>query len=66
MIGSQSGVAKSIASGSVVSGTPSMPHRLWLRITGLIARLPNLRDSLKQVEKRVEALETQLGNKKKG
>ena len=58
-------MAKSIASGCVVSGTPSMPHRLWLRITGLIVRLPKLRDSLKQVEKRLEALETQWANEKK-
>jgi len=30
MIGSQSGVAKSLSRGDVVSGTPAMPHRLWL------------------------------------
>jgi UDP-3-O-[3-hydroxymyristoyl] glucosamine N-acyltransferase len=57
MIGSQSGVAKSIPSGQIVSGTPTMPHRLWLRITGLIGRLPQFQNRLGTVEKRLEALE---------
>ncbi|MBN1106569.1 MAG: UDP-3-O-(3-hydroxymyristoyl)glucosamine N-acyltransferase, partial [Deltaproteobacteria bacterium] len=51
MIGSQSGVAKSIPAGEVVSGTPTMPHRLWLRISGLITRLPEFLDRLKRLEK---------------
>jgi UDP-3-O-[3-hydroxymyristoyl] glucosamine N-acyltransferase len=57
MIGSQSGVAKSIPAGEVVSGTPTMPHRLWLRTRGLITRLPELLDRLKGLEKRMEELE---------
>ena len=57
MIGSQSGVAKSIPAGEVVSGTPTMPHRLWLRTRGLVTRLPELLDRLKSLEKRLEELE---------
>ncbi|MBW1804435.1 MAG: UDP-3-O-(3-hydroxymyristoyl)glucosamine N-acyltransferase [Deltaproteobacteria bacterium] len=57
MIGSQSGVAKSLESGEVVSGTPTMPHRLWLKTRGLIARLPRFHDRLRHLEKRVKALE---------
>jgi UDP-3-O-[3-hydroxymyristoyl] glucosamine N-acyltransferase len=57
MIGSQSGVAKSLEAGEVVSGTPSMPHRLWLKTRGLIARLPRFHDHLRDLEKRVRALE---------
>jgi UDP-3-O-[3-hydroxymyristoyl] glucosamine N-acyltransferase len=60
MIGSQSGVAKSISSGEVVSGTPTMPHRLWLRTRGLITRLPQLNDRIRSLEKKVEELEKQL------
>jgi UDP-3-O-[3-hydroxymyristoyl] glucosamine N-acyltransferase len=63
MIGSQSGVAKSIPPGDVVSGSPTMPHRLWLRITRLIMRLPKLRERMILLEKRLEAIEGQLANK---
>ena len=59
MVGSQAGVAKSIAPGGVVSGTPSMPHRLWLRTSGLLTRLPQLNDRLRRLEKKVEELDTQ-------
>ena len=56
MIGSQSGVAKSISPGEVVSGCPTMPHRLWLRTSGLITRLPQFSERLRNLEKRMEEL----------
>jgi UDP-3-O-[3-hydroxymyristoyl] glucosamine N-acyltransferase len=57
MIGSQSGVAKSIPSGEVVSGTPTMPHRLWLKTRGLIAKLPELNERIHALEKKLAELE---------
>ena len=60
MVGPRSGVVKSISPGEVVSGTPTMPHRLWLRTTGLISRLPQLNDRIRSLEKKVEELEKQL------
>ena len=57
MIGSQSGVPKSISPGEVVFGTPAMPHRVWLRTSALIPRLPQLNDRLRRLEKKVEELE---------
>lgn len=60
MIGSQSGVAKSVSPGEVVSGCPAMPHRLFLRTSGLIMRLPQLNDRLRQLERRLEELEKKL------
>jgi UDP-3-O-[3-hydroxymyristoyl] glucosamine N-acyltransferase len=62
MIGSQSGVAKSIPAGEVVSGTPTMPHRLWLRTRGLITRLPEFLDRLRSLEKRLEEMEKKSGS----
>ena len=56
MVGPRSGVVKSISPGEVVSGTPTMPHRLWLRTTGLISRLPQLNDRIRSLEKKVEEL----------
>jgi UDP-3-O-[3-hydroxymyristoyl] glucosamine N-acyltransferase len=60
MIGSQSGVPKSIPSGEVVSGTPAMPHRLWLKTSGIIRRLPQFSEHLRHLEKRVAELETKI------
>ena len=57
MIGSQSGVSKSISAGEVVSGTPAIPHRLWLKTRGLIPRLPDLVEKLRNLEKKVAELE---------
>jgi UDP-3-O-[3-hydroxymyristoyl] glucosamine N-acyltransferase len=57
MIGSRSGVVKSVSPGKVVSGTPSMPHRLWLRTTRVILRLPEMHDRLRRLENKVEELE---------
>jgi UDP-3-O-[3-hydroxymyristoyl] glucosamine N-acyltransferase len=60
MVGSQAGVAKIVKGGEIVSGTPAMPHRLWLRTSGLITRLPAFSERLRHLEKKVEELENQL------
>jgi UDP-3-O-[3-hydroxymyristoyl] glucosamine N-acyltransferase len=57
MIGSQSGVPKSISKGQIVSGTPAMPHRLWLKTRGLIPRLPQFTERLRSLERKVAGLE---------
>ncbi len=56
MIGSQSGVAKSLEAGEVVSGTPAVPHRLWLKTSRLLTRLPLLNKKVKELEKKLEEI----------
>ena len=56
MVAGKSGVAKSIPSGEVVSGIPTMPHRLWLKTRGHIRRLPEYSERLKGLESRVKEL----------
>jgi len=56
MIGSGSRVFKSVSPGDVVSGNPTMPHRLWLKTRSLISRLPQLYMRLQSLEKKVEKL----------
>jgi UDP-3-O-[3-hydroxymyristoyl] glucosamine N-acyltransferase len=51
MVGSQAGIAKSVRPGEVVSGTPAIPHRKWLRVSGLTARLPDIVDRIKKLER---------------
>jgi UDP-3-O-[3-hydroxymyristoyl] glucosamine N-acyltransferase len=58
MIGSQSGVAKSLGAGEIVSGSPAIPHRLWLKTSALIPQLPELLDRLRRLEKRLDDLDS--------
>jgi UDP-3-O-[3-hydroxymyristoyl] glucosamine N-acyltransferase len=55
----RSGVVKSIPAGAVVSGSPTMPHRLWLKTREHIRRLPDYFERLKELEKRIGELEQQ-------
>jgi len=54
-----SGVLKSIPAGEVVSGFPTMPHRLWLKTRGHIRKLPEYSEKLKELDKRIRKLEQQ-------
>ncbi len=57
MIGSQSGIHKSIPAGQVVTGSPALPHKVWLRAATLSGKLPEMNDRLRSVEKKLETLE---------
>jgi UDP-3-O-[3-hydroxymyristoyl] glucosamine N-acyltransferase len=60
MMAAGSGVFKSIPEGEVISGFPSMPHRLWLKTRGLIKRLPEYSERLQALEDKIKQLENQL------
>lgn len=56
MVGAQSGVFGHIEKG-IHSGSPSIPHRDWLRSTALFAKLPELQKRIKELEEKIKALE---------
>ena len=56
-IGPQAGVTASVPDGEIVSGSPEMPHRLWLRVQRIICRLPELKKKLSEIEKRLNKVE---------
>ncbi|MBF0526359.1 MAG: UDP-3-O-(3-hydroxymyristoyl)glucosamine N-acyltransferase [Deltaproteobacteria bacterium] len=60
MIGPQSGVTKSLEKGAVVTGTPAMPHRTFLKTSVLIPKLPELNKTVQRLEKRILELEQKL------
>ncbi len=57
MVGGKSGVAKDIPPGEIVSGTPAVPHRIWLKLTRLIPRLPEFFKRLRDLETRLKQIE---------
>ncbi|VVS91209.1 UDP-3-O-(3-hydroxymyristoyl)glucosamine N-acyltransferase [Desulfoluna spongiiphila] len=59
IVGPDAGVVKSVGDGEVVSGTPAMPHKLWLRLMGLMPKLPDLKRTVDRLEKRVARLESE-------
>jgi len=60
MVAAQSGVHKDIAPGQVVAGSPHKPHRDWLRTEACISKLPEMRNTMTALLKRVEILEARL------
>ncbi len=60
MIAGRSGLARSVAPGEIVSGSPAIPHQTWLKSSSLVARLPQMNDRLRQVERRLAELDRRL------
>jgi UDP-3-O-[3-hydroxymyristoyl] glucosamine N-acyltransferase len=58
VIGGQAGVGKEVPPGSVVMGSPALPHLEFKRQLGALARLPRLGKALRALEERLRALET--------
>jgi len=63
MVGAQSGVPSSLAANSGYSGSPTMPHRDWLRAMAVVPRLPELKKNISALEKRIAELEAALNRK---
>lgn len=57
IIGAQAGVAKDVEPGTVLMGTPAIPHTLWRRAQACVARLPEWARKLQEFEKRLGRLE---------
>lgn len=56
-VGAQGGVIADVADGAVVVGTPSMPHKAFMRSSSYFQKLPELARTLRELEKRLTALE---------
>lgn len=60
MVGAQSGVPSSLPANAAYSGSPTMPHKEWLRSAMVVPRLPELKKTVSALEKRVAELESKL------
>jgi UDP-3-O-[3-hydroxymyristoyl] glucosamine N-acyltransferase len=66
MIAARTGVVRDVGSHEVIAGFPAMPHKAWLRSTGVIAKLPELRQQLRELERRLAELEAATSRKSPG
>jgi UDP-3-O-[3-hydroxymyristoyl] glucosamine N-acyltransferase len=65
MVGPQSGVGKDIPPNQVVTGSPPLPHKEWLRTVLTLPKLPELWRKIGQLEANVRALEAGQDVKRK-
>jgi UDP-3-O-[3-hydroxymyristoyl] glucosamine N-acyltransferase len=56
VVTAQSGIHSTPEPGAVVSGSPAIENRAWLKSTAVFARLPELQRRLRELERRVESL----------
>jgi len=60
MVGAQSGVPSDLTANQAYSGTPVLPHREWLRVVNVSPKLPEMRKTLIEIEKRLKKIEETL------
>jgi len=66
MVAAQSGVHEDVAPNQIISGTPHMSHKKWLRAQACIPRLPEMWKTVKSLLKRIDALEQETTSKEQG
>lgn len=56
----QTGIANSVDAGIIISGSPAIDHRNWLRSSVAFSRLPEIQKTVRSLEARVALLEKSL------
>ena len=49
----QAGISSNVPPGEIVSGSPAMPHKIFLKSSSIIRRLPEMAKTLKQIKKQL-------------
>jgi UDP-3-O-[3-hydroxymyristoyl] glucosamine N-acyltransferase len=57
MIGAQSGVPNDLPPNGIYTGSPAIPHRDYLRMAMSLPKLPEMRKTLKEIERRLAKIE---------
>ncbi|PLY08304.1 MAG: UDP-3-O-(3-hydroxymyristoyl)glucosamine N-acyltransferase [Desulfuromonas sp.] len=58
-VGARGAVMSSYAGDGVISGTPAIPHKEWLKSAKVYTRLPEMRREIQRLKKEVAALQDQ-------
>jgi len=56
----QTGIASSVEGGLIISGSPAMDHRNWLKASVAYTKLPDLQKTVRRLESRIAVLESVL------
>ena len=56
----QTGLASSVEAGVIVSGSPAIEHKNWLRSSAVFSKLPDIQRNVRRLENRIAALENTL------
>ena len=64
MVGAKSGIHNDIPAGQVYSGYPAMPHKQWLKAAMATPKIPEMRKTIIELEKRLKELESRLTTSK--
>jgi len=65
MVGAQAGVTHRLPPNQGYVGSPAMPHREFLRVNAVFSKLPEMRKSLIEIEKRLKKIEEGFSSKQK-
>ena len=65
MVGAQAGVTHDLAANQGYVGSPALPHREFLRAITVFPKLPEMRKTLIEIEKRLKKIEETLSSKGK-
>lgn len=57
MIAASSKIHRSIKSGEIVGGAPQMPYKEWLQVEACRSKLPEMRETLRELVKKVDDLQ---------
>ncbi len=60
MVGAQSGVPHDLPPNGAYTGSPAMPHRDFLRVIAVFQKLPEMRKTLTEIEKRLKRIEEEI------
>jgi UDP-3-O-[3-hydroxymyristoyl] glucosamine N-acyltransferase len=56
----KTGIPGNIEAGALVSGYPAIPHNIWLRASAILRKLPELHQSVRDLQRRLAALQQRL------
>lgn len=57
IIGPRAGIAKPVPEGHIMSGSPEMPHRTWLKVSRILPELPDMRKRILALEKKMKEID---------
>lgn len=61
-VAAQSGIHKNVKDEEIISGSPTMPFKVWVKMVATLPRLPEMRRQIKHLEEKVKRLEKVLKN----